>query len=148
SGRSCFAGGFDVVRDLERSAEAQSLQIPRRARLVSRRQPPMVSRMNQNDSRLMTQTPGRILGVSALALTFAAGLAQPALAQAETAPAPTAAAQTPQVQMAQPEAERALVNRILVRGNQRIDQTTVLSYLPIQPGDTIDAVTIDVAVRT
>src|SRR5690606_28403803 len=109
----------------------------------------MVSRMNQNDSRLMTQTPGRILGVSALALTFAAGLAQPALAQAETAPAPTAAAaQTPQVQMAQPEAERALVNRILVRGNQRIDQTTVLSYLPIQPGDTIDAVTIDVAVRT
>ena len=41
----------------------------------------MVSRMNQNDSRLMTQTRGRILGVSALALTFAAGLASPALAQ-------------------------------------------------------------------
>lgn len=111
----------------------------------------MVFRMNQNDSRLMTQTPGRILGVSALALTFAAGLAQPALAQQATpapAQAPAAAAQTPQVQMAQPEAERAAVNRIVVRGNQRIDQTTVLSYLPIQPGDTIDAVTIDVAVRT
>ncbi len=111
----------------------------------------MVFRMNQNDSRLMIQTPGRILGVSALALTFAAGLAQPALAQqAAPAPAlaPAAAAQTPQVQMAQPQAERAVVNRIVVRGNQRIDQTTVLSYLPIQPGDTIDAVTIDVAVRT
>ncbi|MBI2251038.1 MAG: outer membrane protein assembly factor BamA, partial [Brevundimonas diminuta] len=94
----------------------------------------------------MIQTPGRILGVSALALTFAAGLAQPALAQqAAPAPAlaPAAAAQTPQVQMAQPQAERAVVNRIVVRGNQRIDQTTVLSYLPIQPGDTIDAVTID-----
>ncbi len=113
----------------------------------------MVSRMNQNDSRLMIQTPGRILGVSALALTFAAGLAQPALAQQAApaptpAPAPAAAGQTPQVQMAQPQAERAVVNRIVVRGNQRIDQTTVLSYLPIQPGDTIDAVTIDVAVRT
>jgi len=92
--------------------------------------------MNQNDSRLMTQTRGRILGVSALALTFAAGLASPALAQ-----------QTPNVvvQEAPPQADRAVVNRIVVRGNERIDQTTVLSYLPIQPGDTIDAVTIDVA---
>ncbi|HEY4585100.1 MAG TPA: outer membrane protein assembly factor BamA, partial [Brevundimonas sp.] len=87
----------------------------------------------------MTQTRGRILGVSALALTFAAGLASPVLAQ-----------QTPNVvvQEAPPQADRAVVNRIVVRGNERIDQTTVLSYLPIQPGDTIDAVTIDVAVRT
>ena len=44
--------------------------------------------------------------------------------------------------------ERAVVNRILVRGNQRIDQTTVLSYLPIQPGDTVDPAVLDVAVRT
>lgn len=107
----------------------------------------MVSRMTQNDSRLMIQTPGRILGVSALALTFAAGLAEPALAQ-QAAPAQAQApSEEPQMQMA-PQTERALVNRIVVRGNQRIDQTTVLSYLPIQPGDTIDAVTIDVAVRT
>ncbi|WP_430804936.1 outer membrane protein assembly factor BamA [Brevundimonas naejangsanensis] len=99
----------------------------------------------------MIQTPGRILGVSALALIFAAGLAEPALAQ-QAAPAQAAAqaqdpSQAPQMQLA-PQTERALVNRIVVRGNQRIDQTTVLSYLPIQPGDTIDAVTIDVAVRT
>jgi outer membrane protein insertion porin family len=107
----------------------------------------MVSRMTQNDSRLMIQTRGRILGVSALALTLAAGLAEPAFAQAAPAQAPASPAQTPQVQMA-PQTERAVVNRILVRGNQRIDQTTVLSYLPIQPGDTIDAATIDVAVRT
>lgn len=50
--------------------------------------------------------------------------------------------------MTAPAEDRGVVNRILVRGNQRIDQTTVLSYLPIQPGDTIDAATIDVAVRT
>jgi outer membrane protein insertion porin family len=35
-----------------------------------------------------------------------------------------------------------------VRGNQRIDQTTILSYLPIQPGDAVDASVLDVAVRT
>ena len=34
------------------------------------------------------------------------------------------------------------------RGAQRIDQTTVLSYLPIRPGDTVDAAVLDVAVRT
>lgn len=92
----------------------------------------------------MIRTRGRILGPSALVLAVAAGLAGPTLAQ--TAPA---AQQDPQVTVAAPPAEeRAVVNRIVVRGNQRIDQTTVLSYLPIQPGDTVDAAVIDVAVRT
>ncbi|RZI99965.1 MAG: outer membrane protein assembly factor BamA [Brevundimonas sp.] len=87
---------------------------------------------------------------SLLALAFAAGLAGPALAQ--TAPniqtgAPIdAPAQAAPAQAAQDE--RVVVNRILVRGNQRIDQTTVLSYLPIQPGDTVDPVSLDVAVRS
>ncbi|MDP3693892.1 outer membrane protein assembly factor BamA [Bradyrhizobium sp.] len=91
----------------------------------------------------------RALSPSLLALAVAAGLATPALAQApvpgvqpgapaEAAPAPDAA----------PEEQRLTINRILVRGNQRIDQTTVLSYLPIQPGDTVDASVLDVAVRT
>ncbi|WP_051651234.1 outer membrane protein assembly factor BamA [Brevundimonas bacteroides] len=66
--------------------------------------------------------------------------ASPVLAQ--TAPAPD----VQPAQIAQPET--GVVNRILVRGNQRIDQTTVLSYLPIQPGDTIDPVLLDVAIRT
>jgi len=104
--------------------------------------------MIQNDSRLMIRTRGRILGPSALALAVAAGLAGPALAQATPAAAPAAAQQDPQVVVTAPAEDRAVVNRILVRGNQRIDQTTVLSYLPIQPGDTIDAAVIDVAVRT
>lgn len=109
----------------------------------------MVSRMIQRDNRRMIRTRGRILGPSALALALAAGLTGPALAQTAPASAPAAApAQDPAIRIAGPEEERAVVNRILVRGNQRIDQTTVLSYLPIQPGDTIDAVVIDVAVRT
>jgi outer membrane protein insertion porin family len=71
--------------------------------------------------------------------------ASPVLAQ--TAPAPDVQpGQIAQPQAAQPET--GVVNRILVRGNQRIDQTTVLSYLPIQPGDTIDPVLLDVAIRT
>ena len=71
--------------------------------------------------------------------------ASPALAQT----APTPDVQPGQIaQPAAPAPESGTVNRILVRGNQRIDQTTVLSYLPIQPGDTIDPVTLDVAIRT
>ena len=90
---------------------------------------------------------------SLLALTVAAGLGAPAFAQsapAQPAPAPAQAAPadgaTPTVQMAAPTGVQ--INRIVVQGAQRIDQTTVLSYLPIQPGDAIDAATIDVAVRT
>ncbi|MGV9006091.1 MAG: outer membrane protein assembly factor BamA [Brevundimonas sp.] len=73
------------------------------------------------------------------------------MAQSAPAAAPVAAVEAPQAAAAeaQPRPEEpAVVNRILVRGNQRIDQATVLSYLPVQPGDTVDAVVLDVAVRT
>ena len=92
---------------------------------------------------------------SLLALAVAAGLAAPALAQtapaatsAQTAAAPQAAEgeQTPRVEIAAPQT--ITINRILVQGAQRIDQTTVLSYLPIRPGDAVDASVLDVAVRT
>ncbi len=94
---------------------------------------------------------------SVLALVLAAGLASPSLAQ--TAPAAEAQAQAQAQAQAEPPApdiqpeqvpsdERAVVNRILVQGAQRIDQTTILSYLPIQPGDTVDPVVLDVALRT
>jgi outer membrane protein insertion porin family len=93
----------------------------------------------------------RGLSPSLLALAVAAGLAGPALAQ--TAPniqpgAPIQAQPGPEAPTALPQEERIVVNRILVRGNQRIDQTTILSYLPIQPGDAVDASVLDVAVRT
>ena len=92
---------------------------------------------------------------SLMALFVAAGLGAPALAQtppapdaqsATTAPAPATAEQPPRVEVAAPEA--VVVNRIIVQGAQRIDQTTVLSYLPISPGDRVDAAVLDVAVRT
>jgi len=116
---------------------------------MSRRQPPMVSRMIQQDASALRFARG--LSPSLLALAIAAGLTGPALAQTAppaAQPTPTVvvepAAQTP----AAPQEQRVMINRILVRGNQRIDQTTILSYLPIQPGDTVDPGVLDVAVRT
>ncbi len=103
----------------------------------------MVPRMILNDLRAASNTGDRNLrrtcAATASLLALVAGT--PALAQ--TAPAAP-------VQQAAPAApsESGVVNRILVQGNQRIDQTTVLSYLPIQPGDTIDPVILDVAIRT
>ncbi|MBU1347413.1 MAG: outer membrane protein assembly factor BamA [Alphaproteobacteria bacterium] len=82
--------------------------------------------------------------------SFAATASLLALIAASPALAQTA----PDVQPGQLQAPQAappesgVVNRILIEGNQRIDQTTVLSYLPIQPGDTIDPVILDVAIRT
>lgn len=112
----------------------------------------MVSRMNDMTSSAAVRLSARS---SLLALAVAAGLGAPALAQtapaatsAQTAAAPQAAEgeQTPRVEIAAPQT--ITINRILVQGAQRIDQTTVLSYLPIRPGDAVDASVLDVAVRT
>ncbi|MDP1642115.1 MAG: POTRA domain-containing protein, partial [Phenylobacterium sp.] len=51
----------------------------------------------------------------------------------------------PTVALAQAQAE--VVQRIAVRGNERIEQATVLSYLPIQPGDRVDAAQLDLALK-
>lgn len=112
----------------------------------------MVSRMNDMTSSAAVRLSARS---SLVALAVAAGLGAPALAQtapaatsAQTAAAPQAAEgeQTPRVEIAAPQT--ITINRILVQGAQRIDQTTVLSYLPIRPGDAVDASVLDVAVRT
>ena len=39
--------------------------------------------------------------------------------------------------------QEGVVQRIIVRGNERIEQSTILSYLPIQPGETLDAAKAD-----
>jgi len=109
---------------------------------MSRRQPPMVYRMIHTDLFSFRLT-GR---ASVLALIAAAGLSAPAWAQ--TPPAPAIQTQEAPQQATVQDEDRVLVNRILVQGNQRIDQTTVLSYLPIQPGNVVDAGILDIAVRT
>ena len=107
----------------------------------------MVYRMILTDPRDATTSGTRSLrrACAATASLLALVAATPVLAQTAVPPA-AQPAQTAPVRAA--VEETGTVNRILVRGNQRIDQTTVLSYLPIQPGDTIDPVILDVAIRT
>ena len=109
----------------------------------------MVSRMILNDLRAASNTGDRNLRRTCVATASLLALVAGTPALAQTAPAPAiqpGQIAAPAAQTAQ--SETGVVNRILVQGNQRIDQTTVLSYLPIQPGDTIDAVILDVAIRT
>ena len=104
---------------------------------MSRRQPPMVPRMIRKDASALRFA--RAASPSLLALVVAAGLAGPAFAQTTPEVVVAPPAEAAQAEAAQPQdvaPERVQINRILVRGNQRIDQTTVLSYLPIQPGET------------
>ncbi len=130
---------------------------------MSRRQPPMVYRMNANVFSAVSRPHGRsvrsgLFAASALALMVGAGLAGPVSAQtAPATPAPDQVVTTAAPQAAAPAAtgavevvaaDRVQINRILVRGNQRIDPTTVLSYLPVQAGDVVDGAILDVAVRT
>ena len=120
--------------------------------MTSRRQPPMVSRMIRQDASALRFA--RALSPSLLTLAVAAGLAGPAMAQSQAPvapvvqPVPVEVGPPAPAQAAPAQDQRLTINRILVRGNQRIDQTTVLSYLPIQPGDVVDPAVLDVAVRT
>ena len=80
-----------------------------------------------------------LMGSTALTLPGAA-LAQ----EAAPTPAAPAAQAAPQVQGQQ----SGVVQRIIVRGNERIEQSTVLSYLPIQPGEVLDPAKADLALKT
>src|SRR6201999_2413282 len=44
--------------------------------------------------------------------------------------------------------QSGIVGRIVVQGNERIEQETILSYLPIQIGDTVDQAKLDLALKT
>ncbi len=54
----------------------------------------------------------------------------------------------PGLAVAQSVAETGVVARIDVQGNERIERDTILSYLPIQVGDTVDAAKLDLALKT
>lgn len=109
--------------------------------MISRRHPPMVPPMPKT-----TRARSLAFQCSLGALAAAAALAGPALAQ-EPATAP-AQAEPLAIETEPLQATTGVVRRIMVSGNQRIDSTTILSYLPIQPGDTVDAAVLDLGVRT
>src|SRR5262249_42543135 len=74
-----------------------------------------------------------LLGSTALVAPTVLYAQQPAAPQ----PAPAPAAPT----------QGGVVNRILVQGNERIEQSTIVSYLPINPGETVDAAKLDLALK-
>jgi outer membrane protein insertion porin family len=54
----------------------------------------------------------------------------------------------PEPAVAQAQQQSGIVGRIVVQGNERIEQDTILSYLPIQVGDSVDPARLDVALKT
>lgn len=46
------------------------------------------------------------------------------------------------------QAQQGVVQRIVVIGNERIEASTIASYIPIQPGDAVDSQRIDLALKT
>ena len=88
-----------------------------------------------------------VSGLAGLLATTA--LATPGLAFAQTPPATAQPARAAPVATAPPPApppapqQTGVIQRFVVRGNERIEPTTVISYLPVQVGDTLDAAKID-----
>lgn len=93
--------------------------------------------------RHRAQSAALASGVALLLGTTALVLPNLAMAQQPQATAPPAAAPP-----AAPPVGGGVVQRIIVRGNERIEPTTVISYLPIQPGEAVDPARIDLALKT
>src|SRR5262249_13518769 len=88
---------------------------------------------------------GLFLGTSALVAPGLA-MAQAAPEAQPQAPAEAVAAQAP-AQPAAPPVTQGGVRRNQVSGNERVEQETVISYLPIQVGDTVDPAKIDLGLK-
>ena len=79
------------------------------------------------------------------AILLLGAIAPAAFAQAPAAPPPAPAADAP-VQTRQPQTVK--IRNIVVQGNERIESATIISYLPIAPGDTVDAARLDLGLKT
>ncbi|MFL5295075.1 MAG: outer membrane protein assembly factor BamA, partial [Phenylobacterium sp.] len=94
-----------------------------------------------------------VSGLAGLLATSA--LVTPGLAQAQQPAAPPAAAEppvatapaTPPPPLAPAPPQTGVVQHIVVRGNERIEAQTVISYLPISVGETVDAAKLDAGVK-
>ncbi len=89
-----------------------------------------------------SRTRNALLASSLSALLGTTALCSPAMAQA---PAPAAPAAAPAVA---PPPQTGVVQRVVIEGAERIERGTILSYLPITAGDTVDPAKIDLALKT
>lgn len=87
---------------------------------------------------------GAVTGVAAVSASVLA--AQPSLAQTQTPPA-TPPASPPSAQPS-PVQPGLAIRRIVVEGNQRVESSTVTSYLLLRPGDVVDPERIDLSLKT
>lgn len=92
---------------------------------------------------LQTRVPCAALASGLALLLGTTALVAPGIALAQEAQ-PTAPPPAPPAPVLQ---QSGVIQRILVQGNERIEQSTVISYLPVQPGDTIDSAKADLAVK-
>ena len=67
---------------------------------------------------------------------------QPAPSAAQPAARPATPTQ------AAPAAEAPVIRRVLVQGNERVESSTVISYMLVQPGDSFDPERIDLSLKT
>jgi len=104
----------------------------------------MAQPMDKTTVRCVRMSRALAPGLSALLVSTALSTLAFAETQPAAAPAPAAPAAAPVA----PTQQTGTVQRIIVQGNVRIEQSTILSYLPIQPGDTIGPEQIDLAVKT
>lgn len=96
---------------------------------------------------LMAGTLAVALPASAQAPAAAGAPAAPAGGAATPSSGPIATGQNTGAVATSEDATR-LIKRIEVVGNERIESQTILSYLPIAPGDTVDAARLDLAEKT
>src|SRR5690349_19434107 len=87
--------------------------------------------------------PGAALASGLAALLGSTALVVPAAALAQTDAPVSGSAPAASPETAPAPAPQGQVQRIIVKGNERIEASTVVSYLPIQPGDMIDSSRID-----
>jgi outer membrane protein insertion porin family len=86
--------------------------------------------------------------VSSAALLFGS-TALSSAAEAQGGPASPPSPSTSTAPSAAPAAgQSGVVGRIVIQGAERIEQSTIISYLPIAVGDTVDPAKIDVALKT
>ena len=100
------------------------------------------------------RAPGAMLAASRMAaLLLASGSVLPGLAHAQVAPAvlppppPDASAPAVAPSPPTPGGITGVVQHIVIQGNERIDPETILSYLPIHAGQTVDPAIIDQALK-
>ena len=102
----------------------------------------MAEPMDQSTVRCTRARSKRLTGLAVLLATTA--VSATAWSQPAQTPPPSGAAQ-PAPALAP---RQGVINQIVVQGNVRIEQGTILSYLPLQVGDTVGSEQIDLAVKT